>query len=192
MRTGSLTSRRAAALVLAAGSTGLPTAGMKLGHLAAMRWRHDNNPTNIHLAGSPWSWCSATESPDVLWALGGLDFWIIEAKSGATSEVIHKRDANQLASSMNWFRVRYDTTAHATPVMVHPARQLSYDATATPCMKVLTGDGLARLRSAILAFAAGLASDRWDNADSIDSQLQGHELRASDLPRYVCNYRAAR
>lgn len=132
------------------------------------------------------------DGPDVLWALGGLDFWIIEAKSGATSQVIHKRDANQLAGSMNWFRERYDATAHATPVMVHPARQLSRDATATPDMKVLTEDGLARLRSAIIVFAAGLASDRWDNADSIDSQLQGQALRASDLLRYVSSYRPAR
>lgn len=64
------------------------------------------------------------EGPDVLWALGDLGFWVIEAKSGSRSQVIHKTDANQLAGSMNWFRERYDPTARATPVMVHRAAWL--------------------------------------------------------------------
>jgi len=132
------------------------------------------------------------EGPDVLWALGGLDFWVIEAKSGSKSQVIHKGDANQLSGSMNWFRERYNHTACATPVMVHRAHRLAADAAAPLDMKVLTEDGLAGLRAAILKFAAGLASDRWDQAGNVDRQLTGQRLRASDLPSYLKDHQPAR
>jgi hypothetical protein len=130
--------------------------------------------------------------PDVLWGLGGMDFWVVEAKTGATSDVIHKRDAAQLGHSMDWFRDRYDQTARATPVMVHPARRMARDATATPGMRVLTEDGLGRLRDAFLAYAAGLASSRWDSAEAVAGQLVGHALRAGDLPSYLRTTQAAR
>lgn len=132
------------------------------------------------------------EGPDVLWALGNLGFWVIEDKSGSRSQVIHKRDANQLSGSMNWFRERYDPTARAIPVMVHPAHRLADDAAAPLGMKVLDERGLGRLRSAVLSFAAGLASDRWDQAASIDRHLAGHELHASELPTYLKDHRPAR
>lgn len=125
------------------------------------------------------------EGPDVLWALGDLDFWVIEDKSGAVVDKIHKRYADQLSGSIHWFERRYDVTARATPVMVHPARKLAHDATAAPGTMVLTRQGLDRLRPAILAFSAGLASDRWDRADTIERQLIGHQLRASDLRGYL-------
>ncbi|MGH3938997.1 MAG: hypothetical protein ACRDTG_10250 [Pseudonocardiaceae bacterium] len=128
----------------------------------------------------------------MLWALGNQDFWVIEAKSGAKSQVIHKGDANQLSGSMNWFRERYDPTARAIPVMVHRAHRLAPDAAAPPGMKVLTESGLAGLRSAVLKFAAGLASDRWGTASSIDRQLTGHRLRASELPSYLKDHRPTR
>lgn len=123
--------------------------------------------------------------PDVLWALGGLDFWVIEAKTGATSDVIHKRDAAQLGHSMDWFRGRYDQTAKAVPVSVHRARRMARDASATPGMRVLTEDGLQKLRDAFVAYAAGLASDRWDTAATVERQLVGHSLRAADLSHYL-------
>jgi hypothetical protein len=129
--------------------------------------------------------------PDVLWALGGLGFWVIEAKTGATSDVVHKRDSAQLGHSMAWFRERYDQTATATPVIVHRARRMARDATAPPGARCLTEDGLARLRDAFLAFATGLASGRWDTADAVANQLVGHGLRATDLPQYLRTTQAA-
>ncbi|MDX8035873.1 helicase C-terminal domain-containing protein [Lentzea sp. BCCO 10_0856] len=132
------------------------------------------------------------EGPDVLWALGNLGFWVIEAKSGSRTQVIHKGDANQLAGSMNWFRERYDPTARATPVMVHKAHRLADDAAAAAGMKVLDEDGLNRLRTAVLAFATGLAADRWDRAATVDRHLAGHKLRAADLSSYLRDCRLAR
>jgi len=123
--------------------------------------------------------------PDVLWALGGLDFWVIEAKTGAISDVVHKRDAAQLGHSMDWFRSRYDQTTHVTPVMVHRARRMARDATASPGMRVLNEDGLGRLRVAFLAYAAGLASSRWDTPVAVAGQLAGQTLRATELVSYL-------
>jgi hypothetical protein len=128
--------------------------------------------------------------PDVLWALGDMKYLVIEAKTGATSQVIHRRDVNQLTGSMNWFRERYDQSAVGTPVIVHPSRTLARDAAAPTGMRVIEmGDGLARLREALLAYASGLAGDRWDNQEVVDAQLRGHHLRAQDLVGYM---RAAR
>ena len=130
--------------------------------------------------------------PDVLWALGGLRFWVIEAKSGAVGELIHKRDANQLSGSVNWFSKSYDATSHCVPIMVHPARQLARDTTAPPGMRVLDRDGLDRLKGAVRAFATALAASRWESAEHVDGLLAGHRLRAGDLVGYIKDYRAAR
>lgn len=132
------------------------------------------------------------EGPDVLWAFGDQGFWVIEAKSGARSQVIHKSDANQLAGSMNWFRERYDPTAHAVPVMVHRAHRLADDAAAPLGMRVLDERGLDRLRTAVRAFATGLASDRWDRADIVERHLTGHQLRTTHLPSYLEDHQPSR
>ncbi|MGC7272855.1 hypothetical protein RA983_21205, partial [Mycobacteroides abscessus subsp. abscessus] len=48
--------------------------------------------------------------PDVLWALGDLRYWVIEAKSGATAGYIGKVYANQLTGSTLWFHRHYDNS----------------------------------------------------------------------------------
>src|SRR5699024_5578684 len=61
--------------------------------------------------------------PDNLWALGENVYWVVEAKTGAKSSAIGKRDVAQLANSMLWFGDRYDPEAIHVPVMVHRAVQ---------------------------------------------------------------------
>lgn len=130
--------------------------------------------------------------PDVLWGLGSSGYWVIEAKSGAIAKVIHKRDANQLSGSMNWFRERYDTTARGLPVIVHPARTTARDATAAPGTRVLDADGLDRLRSAARAFATALASTEWNTAEHVNDLLAGHHLRGGELNQYLKDVRSSR
>jgi hypothetical protein len=38
--------------------------------------------------------------PDVLWSVGGLDYWVIECKSGSDHNPISKRDADQLSGAI--------------------------------------------------------------------------------------------
>ncbi|QWZ09725.1 DEAD/DEAH box helicase family protein [Nocardioides panacis] len=123
--------------------------------------------------------------PDVLWALGGLRFWVIEAKTGATTDLIHKRDANQLSGSVLWLTDKYGADAVGTPVMVHPARSLADDATAAPDARALTENGLKDLRDAFIALGAGLAGARWDDKQAVNQLLVGHRLRAVDLAQYL-------
>lgn len=82
--------------------------------------------------------------------------------------------------------------AEATPVIVHKAHRLADDAAATPGMRVLNESGLARLKAAAIAFAEGLATERWDRPNDVDQLLIGHQLRASDSKDYLRGYQAAR
>ena len=50
------------------------------------------------------------KGPDNLWAVGGLDYLVIECKSGATSDQISKDNCNQLTGSITWFRSAYDAS----------------------------------------------------------------------------------
>lgn len=125
--------------------------------------------------------------PDNLWLLGGNRFWVIEAKSGASSKSIAKRDAGQLSQAMLWFETRYDGSASsAVPVMVHPQTQLYKDARAPLGMQVLTPQNLAKLVSAVRSFSEALASmSAWTNASEVERLLNGHKLTAEDLTSYV-------
>lgn len=71
--------------------------------------------------------------------------------------------------------------------MVHPARQLARDATATPGMKVLERDGLDRLKTAVRAFATG-SRPPGGTALGMAGLLTGHGLRSGDLASYLRDY----
>ena len=70
--------------------------------------------------------------PDVLWSVGQLKYFVIECKSGATTDKIRRRDVAQLSHSMNWFGAAYDASCEATPILVHPSRDLEANAVAPP------------------------------------------------------------
>jgi hypothetical protein len=126
------------------------------------------------------------QGPDNLWALGDNKFWVIEAKTGAVSKFIAKRDVGQLGQSMAWFAKRYDESAVATPVMVHLETQLFKDATAPYGMRVLTARNLGRLITAVRSYSEALASLLvWNNPADIERLLEGHKLRADDLSNYL-------
>ncbi|SDI90641.1 Replicative superfamily II helicase [Frankineae bacterium MT45] len=128
----------------------------------------------------------AGEGPDVLWALGGLKYWVIEAKAGATTQFISKADYNQLTGSMVWFSGCYDATVTATPVMIHLANAPGPSANVTPGGRVIRDAELTELKTAVRAFATALTTHgRWDDQATIDRLLAGHHLRASDLSRYL-------
>lgn len=87
--------------------------------------------------------------PDVLWAVGGLRYLVIECKNEATTETVNKKDCNQLAGSANWFGARYDKTCSAVPVLVHPVPTFEAAATPPPEARVITRTKLPQLREAI-------------------------------------------
>ncbi|WP_157487130.1 helicase C-terminal domain-containing protein [Leucobacter salsicius] len=123
--------------------------------------------------------------PDNLWALGGNSFWVIEAKTGAKSAAIGKRDIGQLSTSMLWFGDRYDPDASSIPVMVHRAVQIYSDASPLPGMRVITEKTLSEFAGALRQFAQALSANDWTDPDVVGRLLEGHGLSAGSLQRYT-------
>lgn len=127
--------------------------------------------------------------PDNLWALGDNQFWVIEAKTGADSPAIGKRDMGQLAESMLWFGKHYDPGALPVPVMVHRSVQAYANATPPVGMKVLTERGLGEFAASLQAFAAALAEAGWTDTTTVGRLLAGHRLEAAALAGYLVDQR---
>ncbi|WP_227496923.1 helicase C-terminal domain-containing protein [Planctomonas psychrotolerans] len=142
-------------------------AGFLIG-LGSQRPEHDNNG-----------------GPDNLWALGDNKFWVIEAKTGARSEAIGKRDMGQLGQSMLWIGERYDPAATHVPVMIHRAQKIYGDATSIPGMRIIREKGLGELAAALRAFSVALASDEWRDPVVVERLLRGHGLLAGQLENFT-------
>lgn len=121
------------------------------------------------------------EGPDNLWALGPNSFWVIEAKSGAKTDFIAKRDAGQLGQSMLWFGKRYPVSVGATPVMVHRSRKLHKEANAVANMRIMNERAIGELGADVRGFAEGLAAAGWADAAKVQQLLAGHKLDLDGL-----------
>lgn len=123
--------------------------------------------------------------PDDLWIIDDNTYWVIEAKSGATSKGIGKRDMGQLGQSMVWFGERYPASAEVVPVMIHPSRAVYKDASPLPGLRIIDVIRLGELRAAITSFGEGLAITGWTSVQDVDRLLTGHKLRGADLSEYT-------
>jgi hypothetical protein len=119
--------------------------------------------------------------PDNLWALEPDSFWVIEAKSGATSDAIGKRDAAQLGQAIDWFAKRYPVNQAATPVMIHPSRRLHADATAPAGMRIITPRVLGDLKVSVRRLSEGLSAQGWGDATVVNRLVSGHDLTPTAL-----------
>ena len=124
--------------------------------------------------------------PDNLWGLGDSLFVVIECKSEATS-VVWKKDAGQLAHSMNWFSDKYDDSCKAIPMLVHHSGERSEDAILAAGSRVIDRTRLDVLRDSLAKFAASLAGrDRFDDAEFIAELLTHHGLTSQEfVQRYT-------
>lgn len=95
--------------------------------------------------------------PDVLWAVGGLRYFVIECKNEAVTDTVNKKDCNQLAGSVNWFGAEYDATCSAEPLMVHPASAFEHAATPPPGTRIMTKDKLPLFRDAFIKYCIGVS-----------------------------------
>ena len=119
--------------------------------------------------------------PDNLWALEPGKFWVIEAKSGVTTETISKHDAGQLGQSMQWFGGRYPADQAAIPVMIHPSMKLHRLASQVAGMRVITQSRMGFLCAGIRALSEGLAIEGWSDADTVSRLIEGHGLTPTGL-----------
>lgn len=121
--------------------------------------------------------------PDNLWALGELEYLVIECKSGAVkADKISKGDTNQLNGSIIWFNEKYDSTCSMTPVMVHPKTTFEFAASPHADIRIVNSVGLDRLRDAVRAYSVSLAtSGGFREAKEVTTQLHHHKLTAAQI-----------
>jgi hypothetical protein len=124
--------------------------------------------------------------PDVLWAVGNLQYFVIECKSGAVVDNITKTYANQLSGSMNWFGKRYDHTVNAVAVLVHPSRVFEHAATPHPTARIITAKTLPLLKDAVSKFAKALAASV-DKIDAAEVQKLLTTFNLTPTP-FLANY----
>lgn len=115
--------------------------------------------------------------PDNLWALTAARQAVIELKTGCTTDTIAKKDMDQLGGSVRWLN-DHNPEVEAVPVMLHPSQAADAKATAVPGMRVITPELFGKLKDAVTAYAAALASspDRWADEQSVREQLAHHKL----------------
>lgn len=120
--------------------------------------------------------------PDNLWALTGDRHAVIELKTGSRAPQIGKHDADQLGGSVRWHEENYDDVA-AVPVLVHPQRTCSDQATLPAGTRVITPDKLDGLKEAVISFAVALAQDsgHWRDQSIVAEQLAHHKLTGGTL-----------
>jgi hypothetical protein len=116
--------------------------------------------------------------PDNLWALGGLDYLVIECKSGAESaSKISKHDTNQLNGSIVWFHEKYDKTCSMTPIMIHPKTVFEHAAAPHVDIRIINRAGLKKLRDSMRAYSVALAtSGAFNDAAEVEKQLRYHKI----------------
>jgi hypothetical protein len=120
--------------------------------------------------------------PDVLWSVGSRNYVVIECKSGATADRIWRRDAEQLAHSVNWFGEHYDHDCKATPVLVHKTTLLEKNAVAPPGTRIISATRLETLRGAVRSLAAALGdAGTWGDPDAVGTQLNHHKLSGTSI-----------
>jgi hypothetical protein len=118
--------------------------------------------------------------PDVLWGVGNLQYFVIECKSGATTELISKDYGNQLNGAMNWFAEEYDRSCTATPILVHPSSKFEYEAAPQANTRIINAEKLQTLREGISNFVKALASASGrTSVEDIARQLRYYELQAN-------------
>ncbi|WP_435607365.1 hypothetical protein [Streptomyces ardesiacus] len=91
--------------------------------------------------------------------------------------------ADQVLITGAWTRggtgtVRQAIAVTAPRVMLHSSRAVDAKATAVPGMRVITPELFEKLKDAVTAFAAALASspDRWADEQAVREQLAHHKL----------------
>ncbi|MFG1722775.1 helicase C-terminal domain-containing protein [Micromonospora chalcea] len=119
---------------------------------------------------------------DVLWALGGHTYVVIEAKTGAEAPLIWKKDINQLGGSVNWCRSEYGADAKIIPVIVHPSNMIERTGTPPDGARVINSKKLKHLRNSVRSFARAVAQEnRYRSPGAVEEQLRYAKLTAETL-----------
>lgn len=120
--------------------------------------------------------------PDNLWAIGEQKFLVIECKNEAVGDTISKRYADQLSGSLNWFRQKYGESGSAYPILIHPSRKFSSDASPAASARIMEKRKLRAFATALSGFVKAMgSSDSFRSPDKIRESLNYHELNGNNI-----------
>lgn len=121
-----------------------------------------------------------SKGPDNLWAVGNMNYFVIECKNGVTHESINKRDVNQLNGSIEWFISKYDHSSDYTPIMIHLGNTSDYAASPNAKCRVMNKDKLEMFKKNIEDFCIAIKG-KFNQPDIIGEYLLNYKLRAEDI-----------
>ncbi len=124
------------------------------------------------------------KGPDVLWEVGGLNYFIIECKNGVTSSTnkINKHDCNQLNGSIIWFEGKYDNTCKYSPLLIHPSSEFEYAASAHQSTRIITKEKLEYLKINVYEFIKSICVKNCiTDIEEIRKRLIFYKLRNEDF-----------
>lgn len=98
--------------------------------------------------------------PDNLWAVGGLQYYVIECKSGVSdyNKPISKDYCNQLLGAGSWFQATYSETCTFIPILIHPFRKFQTEASPSKDMRVIDTKCLNELKNSVHSYAKALVT----------------------------------
>lgn len=112
---------------------------------------------------------------DNLW---GVDdkFFVIECKNGVTTDVISKKDVEQITSSISWFNQTYHTNDpnRVIPILIHKSNKFARDAFSSEDIRVLTPENMEKFKDHIKIFFKSI--DKKTGAKDIFIKLKEYKL----------------
>lgn len=114
-----------------------------------------------------------TKGPDNLWAIGNLNYFVIECKSGVKPDIteISKSDCSQLLSSIQWFENLYAGNNYCCyPIIVHRATRFDAAASPDPRIRIVAEEQLMQFKYAIRSFAESIANNEYIAKDAKEVQ----------------------
>ncbi len=125
-------------------------------------------------------------SPDNLWAIDNLKYFVIECKNGVKADItrISKSDCSQLLSSIQWFENLYIGNNYTCcPIIIHRASKFDDAASPDPRMRIMTEQTLEKFKCAVKSFVQNVASDESiaKNAREIQKLLIQYKLDGDSI-----------
>ncbi|TDX49145.1 DEAD/DEAH box helicase family protein [Orenia marismortui] len=131
------------------------------------------------------------KGPDVLWETGNLNYFVIECKNEARTDIISKKYCNQLNGSMYWFEEKYDDTCSAIPIMVHPSNLFEYSASPHQQTRIINEEKLNELKKSLLEFAnTVVSSNKFADPQDIAKYLKHYNLEYEQfIKKYTIGFK---
>ncbi len=123
--------------------------------------------------------------PDDLWSDADGNHLVIEAKTGAVSHLIGKRDINQLGGSVRWAEKQLTNPASITPLIVHPSHIVDRAGTPPQGARGIDAAAHTNLMEAIRRYATALAvDDRYRDVAAVQQQLVALHFNGREFARF--------